>query len=248
MFPRHLSKRSNQFVVLTFGVALAFGMLTSTGGAQSPRNKKTTVTFSQSVEIPGAGAQVLPAGTYVFKLLDSESNRHIVQILNENESQIYATILAIPNYRLQATDKTVITFGERMVGTPQAIRGWFHPGDTVGQEFVYPRTKAIELARRTNQPVLYVPDEVAPNMVAPIATVNDPPVIALKEAPLKAVQPTGTDVSINEVVVLSPPMQASSLSKTADTLPETAGALPLVALIGILSLTGAFTLRALWPR
>src|SRR4029453_16239703 len=142
-------------------------------------NKKTVVTFSQPVEIPGG--IVLPAGTYVFKLLDSLSNRHIVQIFNEDQTHIYATILAIPNWRLQVTEKTVMTFGERSVGSPQAIRAWFYPGDNSGQEFVYPKKRAVELAKITNQPVLYIPDEAAPNIIAPAKTPTEPSVIALKE-------------------------------------------------------------------
>jgi hypothetical protein len=62
-----------------------------------------------------------------------------LQIFDKDESHLYATILAIPNYRLQATDKTVMTFAERAVGEPQAIRAWFYPGDNSGQEFFYPK-------------------------------------------------------------------------------------------------------------
>src|SRR5580765_6652332 len=57
-------------------------------------DKKTIATFSQSIEIPG---KVLAPGTYVFKLMDSPSNRHIVRITNEREDQVIATVLAIPN-------------------------------------------------------------------------------------------------------------------------------------------------------
>jgi hypothetical protein len=73
-------------------------------------NKKTVVTFSQPVEIPGG--VVLPAGAYIFKLLGSSSNRHIVQIFNRDQTHIYATILAIPNWRLNVTDKTVMSSGK----------------------------------------------------------------------------------------------------------------------------------------
>jgi hypothetical protein len=76
-------------------------------------NRKTLITFSNPVEIPGvhlAGWGVLPAGTYVFKIFDSQSDRHIVQIFNQDETTVYATVLAIPNYRLRATGKTVITW------------------------------------------------------------------------------------------------------------------------------------------
>ena len=109
-------------------------------------NRKTVITFSGPVEIPGvhlAGWGVLPAGTYVFKILDSQSDRHIVQIFSQDELTVYATILAIPNYRLKATDKTVITFRERPAGQPEALRAWFYPGRNWGEEFVYPKAKAI---------------------------------------------------------------------------------------------------------
>ena len=86
-------------------------------------NKQMTVTFNEPVKIPGVNAQVLPAGVYVFRLLDSLSDRHIVQVFNKDESHIYATILAIPNYRLRAADTTPMTFAERAAGDPHAARG-----------------------------------------------------------------------------------------------------------------------------
>ena len=101
------------------------GIALTTSASADEHNKKTTMKFSGPVEIPGVhlkGWGVLPAGTYVFKLVDSQSNRHIVQIFNADETVVYATILAIPNYRLKATDKTVITFRERPDGQPEALR------------------------------------------------------------------------------------------------------------------------------
>ena len=99
-------------------------------------NEKTVITFSGPVEIPGVhlkGWGVLPAGTYVFKLVNSQSDRHIVQIFSADEKTVYATILAIPNYRLKATGKTVITFRERPAGEPEALRAWFYPGKNWGE-------------------------------------------------------------------------------------------------------------------
>src|SRR4030095_116021 len=194
MFVRNLSKNLSRALVLAFSITVLCMMVSSTSSAQS-WNKRTSVTFSAPLEIPGAGAQVLPAGTYIFRLLDSQSDRHIVQVFNAEESHLYATILVVPNYRLGATDKTVMTCAERAAGEPQAIRAWFCPGDNSGQEFVYPKKRAVELAKITNQPVLFVPDEVAANFVAPVRTATEAPVIALKEAPVAAVQPTGKDVA-----------------------------------------------------
>ena len=234
MFARNQSKRWSRTLVLAFSITVLCMLFSSTVSAQT-WNKRTSVTFSGPVEIPGVGAQVLPAGTYVFRLLDSQSDRHIVQVFNKDESQLYATILAIPNYRIQATDKTVMTFAERVAGEPQAIRAWFYPGDNSGQEFVYPKKRAVELAKITNQSVLYVPDEVAPNIVAPVKTATEPPVIALKEAPVAAVQPTGETVAIAKVVV-PPPVLVTGL-------PKTAGNLPMLALMGLLSIAAGFSLK-----
>ena len=98
-------------------------------------DKKTTITFSQPVEIPG---HVLPAGTYIFKLMSSFTDRHIVQVFNADESKLIATILAIPDTRLTATDQTVIRFAEVPAGSPEVIRAWFYPAAR-SAEFVYPR-------------------------------------------------------------------------------------------------------------
>jgi len=204
-------------------------------------NKTTIVTFSGPVEIPGVGAQVLPAGTYVFKLLDSIADRNIVQIFNERGDHIYATILAIPNYRMKATDKTVMTFRERAVGSPEAIRGWFYPGDNWGQEFVYPKTRAIELAKITNLPVLAMPAELATYIVTPVTSANEAPVVALKTAPVTAVKPTGEEVELAEVVE-TPPVQTAAV--TRQELPATASPLALIGLIGLLSIGAGITLSA----
>src|SRR6185436_7308113 len=159
MFARNLSKLLSRALVFAFSVTVLCTIFSNAASAQ-PRNKKTTVTFSGPVEIPGVGAQVLPAGTYVFRLLDSMSDRNIVQIFNKDQSHIYATILAIPNYRLKATDKTVITFAERAAGEAEALRAWFYPGRNWGEEFVYPKAKAVELAKATNTPVLFTDVEI----------------------------------------------------------------------------------------
>jgi hypothetical protein len=144
-----------------FGLALVGAVLSPAAKADG-WNQKTVMTFSGPVEIPGVhlkGWGVLPAGTYVFKLLDSQSDRHIVQIFNKDETQVIATILAIPNYRLKATGKTVVTFRERPAGEPEALRAWFFPGENFGQEFVYPKARAVELAKTVNQVVLFTPAE-----------------------------------------------------------------------------------------
>ncbi len=212
-------------------------------------DRKTVITFSGPVEIPGvhlAGFDVLPAGAYVFKILDSLSDRHIVQIFSKDEKTVYATILAIPNYRLKATDKTVVTFTERPAGQPEALRAWFYPGRNWGEEFVYPKAKAIALAKATNTPVLFTPVELPLEVAEPIKSADAHVVAELKRAPIMAIKPTGEEVQLAEVVT-PPPVQiasAGTASRAADrTLPATASNLPMIGLFGLMALGGALALR-----
>jgi hypothetical protein len=210
-------------------------------------NRKTVVTFSGPVEIPGVhltGWSVLPAGTYVFKILDSNSDRHIVQIFSKDEKKVLATILAIPNYRLKATDKTVITFRERPAGEPEALRAWFYPGRNWGEEFVYPKARAVALAKETNTPVLSTSAELPVEVAEPIKTADVPVVLQLKQAPIMAIKPTGEEVEIAEVVTAPPAQPDAPASGSAErTLPSTASSLPLMAALGFLALGSALALR-----
>lgn len=211
-------------------------------------NRKTEITFSGPVEIPGvhlAGWGVLPAGTYVFKILDSQSDRHIVQIFNKDETTIYATILAIPNYRLKATDRTVITFRERPAGEPEALRAWFYPGRNWGDEFVYPKAKAMELAKSTNTPVLFTAVEIPLEVTEPINSADASVVVELKQAPIMAIKPTGEEVQLAEVVT---PPPAETAVATAPELPATASTLPLISLFGLMALGAAFAVRGVAKR
>ena len=236
-------KSMNRFkvVALIFCASLVALAFPFSGKAQT-WNKRTIVKFSQRIEIPGVGQQFLPAGTYVFKLVDSLSNRDIVQIFSEDETHVFATILTIANYRLKATDETVMTFRERASGQPEAIRAWFYPGANWGQEFVYPKSRAVELAKVTQQPVLYIPAELAANIVAPVKSLDEPPVVALKQAPIKAITPKGEEVEIAQVVEPPPVMTASA------RLPKTASTLPLFGLIGLLSLGAGLALSVFSKR
>lgn len=217
------------------------GAVVAPGAKADDWNKKTVITFSGPVEIPGVhlkGWKVLPAGTYVFKLLDSQSDRHIVQIFSKDEKMVIATILAIPNYRLRATDKTVITFRERPAGEPEALRAWFYPGMNWGEEFVYPKARAVEISKTSKTPVLFTEAEIPAEVAEPILTPDAPIVVQMKQAPVMAIQPSGDEVQLAEVVTAPP-----APTEVAQTLPHTASSLPLIALLGLLALCGTFAFR-----
>lgn len=188
--------------------------------------KRTKVTFKEPVEIPG---HVLPAGKYTMELLGSNSTRYIVQFFNEDRTKVIATVLAIPNLRLETTDKTVVMFEERPINTPVAMKAWFYPGDNYGTEFVYPKRRAIELAQETKEPVLAFAAE--PEKV-PEA------VEELKTAPLVAETPAREEVQVSEVVEAPAPVLVAQAQ-----LPKTASPVPLIALMGMTSLGVAFAAK-----
>src|SRR6266536_1674878 len=153
-------------------------------------NKKTVLTTNQPLRVPGA---TLPPGKYVFKLSDSGSNRNIVQIWNEDGTQIQATIMALPNRRLRPAGDNQFAFWERPKGSPQALRSWFYPGDTFGQEFVYPKGEAAQIAAQVKEEVPSISDtktKEVPGTAAETASVqpvNQPS--AAEEEPASPAEP-----------------------------------------------------------
>src|SRR5712691_1432221 len=131
----------NSKQLLIAGLFLALICVAAPGRLMADEyNQATKLTFNEPVEIPG---QVLTAGTYWFTLMDSPSDRNIVQIWNEDRSQLVATVLTISDYRLQPADKAIINFEERPADQPEAIQAWFYPGENFGHEFVYPKLRAV---------------------------------------------------------------------------------------------------------
>ena len=217
---------------LILGVFLLAGLMAIQAQAQA-FNKRTTVTFNEPVEVPG---QVLPAGTYIFTIVNSYGMRNIVQIWNADKTQLITTILAIPNYRLEPTEETVMKFRERPANQPQALKAWFYPGHGYGIEFVYPKQEAIQIAEVTN--------EVVP------AEVGELTLSTLKTIPLIAMTPGQKEEPIAEAFQTAP----AAASKTAEpveiarALPKTASITPLIGLLGIMFILMGFGLRRLAQR
>jgi len=209
-------------------------------------NKRTKVTFSGPVQLPAAhskaGVVTLAAGTYIFKLDESQSNRHIVQVTNERGDKLYTTILAIPDYRLNATSKTVMYFSERPSGHPQAIKSWFYPGDNFGHRFVYPKAQAVQIAAEVKQPV-------PSHNVETVEVASTQPVELHIQTPAKeetAYVPTTFDkvdaadtAGVEGESVKAPAAPASEPAQ----LPKTASPIQLVGLLGFILLSLSLLVR-----
>ncbi|HEX3702622.1 MAG TPA: hypothetical protein VHU82_04775 [Vicinamibacterales bacterium] len=216
------------------------------------RNKKTFLTFSGAVQVPGT---TLPAGTYMFKLADLETNRHVVQIFNKDGSKLIATFLTVPDYRLDAPKNNVVMFEERPRGMAQAVKAWWYVGDPTGDEFVYPKSQAFKIAKATHEPVLAMNDDNK-------STSGD----AMKGRKIGRVRETGDMTAENDTSSASHPADTSSAAtgtsgtqandrttsaapaKPARTLPRTASSLTLFELLAAAATAGAFGVHQLRRR
>jgi hypothetical protein len=190
-------------------------------------NKRTLVTVNEPII---AGNKVLQPGTYVWKLLDSQSNRNIVQIFNQDQSKLETTVMAIPNYRLQPAGKTQFTFWETPAGVPKAVRAWFYPGDNYGQEFAYPKKLVAQLASAQPVPI--------PAHYNPPPEANPEPAAAPAPKPEPAAAPEPAPAPAPEPAAAPTPQASAAPAATAEpeTLPKTASYAPLIGLAGLFSL------------
>jgi hypothetical protein len=219
--------------------------------AQVTLNNRTVVTFSQPVEVPG---KVLPAGSYTFELHSSPSNRHLIEIYDQAGKVLLTTVMAIPDYRGEATEETVIKFKEVATGQPQAIRAWFYPGQTVGHELIYSKSRAAELAAASNVAVQAMADTVTVDTMKtaevvviqpkPVEPVPAPTPVEPVAAPVVAPPPPVVTTPVVTPVEPAPPTPAP-VRERREELPRTASNLMLVTLFGIATIAIGFALRGL---
>jgi hypothetical protein len=123
-------------ILLLLLATFLFAVILPRVAAADDWDKKTIVTFNQDVAIPG---QVLPAGTYVFKLLRSGSDRFVVQIWTAHEEQLLASLItAGDSYPNPSGDAYfVLDMSGTDEGYPPAVASWFFAGDNEGRDFIY---------------------------------------------------------------------------------------------------------------
>jgi len=191
-------------------------------------DKATKITINHPFEVPGL---VLPAGTYVFKIVDMQGDRHVVRIFNEDQTVTYTTILAFADWRWDTSDDTLVTFYEAERGRVPAFHEWFYPGRNSGVEFPYPAKPAFietpETAAATEEPVIFK---------------AEPPVFRGKPRPEPA-------PFVEEAFVPATPEELEGVSgvetepvpepEPVPELPNTATPFTFVGLVGLLAMGAA---------
>jgi hypothetical protein len=231
-------------------------------------DKKTIITTDEAMQLPN---MMLQPGTYVIKLAESSSNRHIVQFFDKDEKHLVTTVLAIPNQRLRLTGKSVFAFWEVPAGQPKALRAWFYPGDNFGQEFAYRPQEAATITASNSGATVPIDDQSAAKTgdsdkdSTTVAAVAEPapappaPVAAAEPAPTPApAEVAAAPQPAPEPVVVAQATPAPAASETSDaqrisqappdSLPKTASNLPWLVLTGFLSIIGALALNLAYRR
>ena len=258
----------------TFAAASCLGLMTIVPSAMADQwNKRTILTVNEPIQVPG---KVLQPGKYVMRLMDSPSNRHIVQIFNEREDQLQTTVLAIPNYRLQPTGETEFQWWETPAGQPRAMRAWFYPGDNFGQEFAYPKNEAVAIAATTNVnvPTTYAESQ-ADLATARVGTVDragtemeldretynrqqtetaqnrttpqaTPQAEAQPEVQREATVREQTQIAQNRTTPA--PVEDTGATDRMTSLPRTASPMPMFGIAGLLALGAGMAFRAVGSR
>jgi len=235
-------------------LALFCGLGLSVGAFRAQADewdKKTILTVEQPIQVSEI---VLQPGKYVLKLLDSQSDRHVVQIFNSDGTHLVDTVLAVPNYRLKPTGHSSFMFWETPAGHANALRAWFYPGDNVGQEFTYPKnllttemaaskitTTTTTATTATAQAEENTADRAAPEPEPQPATPAPTDTTAQATTP----EPKQT---VEMAQNTPPPAAETRPAETApksmpSTLPQTGSNYPMIGLAGLVALCLFGTLR-----
>lgn len=264
-----MGRRKGLIMTACAAVALTAAVLSAQG---IPADRATYVTVSGPVSLPGV---TLPAGTYLFRLADTQASRNVVQIFDRDRTKIFATIIAIPAERNEPSDEAVITFKETPSDRPPAVRYWYYAGEKSGQEFAYPKEQARLIASASGESVLSVDttsSEAEAMQSAEISRVEPGAASAEASASAQAQPPAQTPAPATPQTTPETTSQASSSATpspsaapmtgtsrrssemqprgtsgrtNARELPRTASELPLVGLIGFLALGAALAAHGL---
>jgi hypothetical protein len=199
-------------------------------------NKRTYLTFSGPVQVPGT---TLPAGTYTFEIANPETSRHVIRVSEKDSGKHLGLFMTIPNERLDPPSDNLVMFSERAAGAPQAIQVWFYPGDRFGEEFVYPRNQAVAIAKANKKSVL------STNTASNTTSSEESRMAAMKSASVERVDESGNPVKDEKKADTAAKADTVGTSGSArrHALPRTASNLVAFELLSVLSLAGAYGVR-----
>jgi len=196
----------------------------------------------------------------------------VIRVSEKDSGKPVALFMTIPQDRLDPPDNNLVLFRERPAGAPQAIQAWFYPGNRIGEEFVYPKNQALQIAKANRTSVLATnsesksdtaeADRVAAMRSADVGRVDESGQMKNEESKTAAAPRTADQSSVGTTGASSAPSSTSSAPAMAQnrtpsttareprrrSLPRTASNLVAYELLSGLAFAGAFAVRALRQR
>jgi len=229
-----MKRRSVSFLLAALAV-----LALSAPSARADVAWRSPLVIGEPTEIPGT---TLQPGRYIVKVLDTQETRKVVQFMNADESAVIATVMGIPDYRVDTAQHTEFTYFQRAEGAPQALKSWRYPGNSFGIEFVYPKAEAVQLAQARHEEVYSAPS-AKPEAQEPVTAISP----ELKEKPVEVKAPPPPPkpamAAPAPTAVPAPPLAPEPPKPAKKKLPKTGSALPLVALAGVAALAAGSAIR-----
>jgi hypothetical protein len=210
---------------LALGTFVALVAASAPAYAQSER-ENSTFTVTEPVDV---GSFTLQPCTYLIRVVLLESNRNMIQVTNEDQTKVFASVLATPHAIAanEAAPTSRYVYYATAPGQRKALRTWYARDTTNGQDIVYPKQRAMEIAVVAKAPVIAIPDEVKETEYksATLTVVT----------PQQEVRPYEEPAPVVMIAQAPPPAQ----------LPATASTVPLYVALGLLCVGGAVGARVL---
>jgi len=209
--------------------ATLLGVVSAPVAYAQSNNENSTFTVTEPLDV---GGFTLQPGTYLIKVVMLASDRNSIQVTNVEQTKVFANVLSTP-HPIRADEvvpSSRYIYYATAPGQPKALRTWFARDTEKGQDIIYPKRRAMELAAAAKEPVIAIPDEVKE--------------AEYKSVPIAVVTP---DLQLKPYAEPAPPVVVAE-ARPLKQLPATASHIPLFAALGLLSLGGAFGLRILTNR
>lgn len=228
---------------MKFAISLAAVILAATSLSAAPIAAPSDFTLSKAVKIPGA---TLEPGSYAIRIINRLSDRVILQI-DSKTGAVHSTFIGIPNNRIAKPSVRGPVQWSTPSDGPAYIKGWYLPGMSSVVEFVYPKVEALAIASSNPSKVPAVDPASEGKVADSTLSQNDMQLLTLWLLSVPQVQSGDQTASVK--AERYEPASFASQKPAIKALPHTASNLPLIWLLGVLSLIAAASLRIIqWHR
>jgi hypothetical protein len=226
--------KSSAVLISLFILAVVFIAPPATRGDEW--NQMTRFTVNHPFEVPGMTLQ--PNTRYVIRLIDSQSNRNVVQVFNEDETKLL-TMFALE----------IARHAKEPILAAETVN--LHDLSAVKVETISPLgAETAPTATAENVPKAEVPPVEEAKPAPPVAEEQQPAPPAPPEQQRSVAENKPPEVQPPPAPPALPaqtpaPAPAPTEQPARPDLPRTAGELPLIALIGALCLGAGLGLKVL---